>query len=175
MADPSGGAVRIRRATPADVPLVRQLVRELWGSETIVSGGIEYNAAALPALLALMGDDVAGLATLSYADGGCEVVTLNALRRGQGVGGALLATAADTAASVGCQRLWLITTNDNIDAIRFYQRRGMRLVGVHVGAVDTARLAKPTIPTVGHYGIPIHDELEFEIQLAPASSDPQSA
>jgi hypothetical protein len=60
----------------------------------------------------------------------------------------------------------LITTNDNIDAIRFYQRRGMRLVAVHRDAVDDARRAKPSIPMIGEYGIPIHDELEFELQLS---------
>jgi hypothetical protein len=59
----------------------------------------------------------------------------------------------------------VITTNDNLDAIRFYQRRGMRLVAVHRGAVDEARRIKPSIPLIGEHGIPIHDELEFEIAL----------
>jgi hypothetical protein len=75
----------------------------------------------------------------------------------------------DTAAAVewartrGCRRLWLITTNDNLDAIRFYQRRGWRLAAVHPGGADRARELKPSIPEIGEYGIPIHDELEFEL------------
>jgi hypothetical protein len=59
----------------------------------------------------------------------------------------------------------LITTNDNLEALRFYQRRGMRLVAVHRGAVDAAREMKPSISEVGEYGIPLHDELERS--LAP--------
>jgi hypothetical protein len=61
--------------------------------------------------------------------------------------------------------VWLVTSNDNLDAIRFYQRRGLRLVAVHPGAIDQAREIKPAIPLVGHYGIPIRDELEFELSL----------
>ena len=65
----------------------------------------------------------------------------------------------------GCTRLWVITTNDNVDALRFYQRRGFRLVRVHRGAVDRSRARlKPEIPSVGAYGIPLRDEIELEKQ-----------
>jgi hypothetical protein len=59
--------------------------------------------------------------------------------------------------------VWLVTTNDNLDALRFYQRRGLRLVAVHAGAVDEARRLKPEIARVGEYGIPIRDEIELEL------------
>jgi hypothetical protein len=65
----------------------------------------------------------------------------------------------------GRGRLWLITSNDNLNAIRFYQRRGMRLTAVHRGAIDEARQIKPSIPLIGEHGIPIHDELELELRL----------
>jgi hypothetical protein len=64
-----------------------------------------------------------------------------------------------------CRRVWLITTNDNLNALRFYQRRGMRPVAVHRGAVDEARRIKPTVSLTGDHGIPIRDELEFELVL----------
>jgi hypothetical protein len=41
----------------------------------------------------------------------------------------------------------------------------MRLVALHPGAVDEARLLKPQIPAIGNYGIEIRDELEFELAL----------
>ncbi|MGD8245715.1 MAG: hypothetical protein PVG25_02965 [Anaerolineae bacterium] len=63
------------------------------------------------------------------------------------------------------QRIWLITTNDNLAALRFYQRRGFSLVAVHPGAVDQARTLKPEIPAIGHSGIPIRDEIELELPL----------
>ena len=95
-----------------------------------------------------------------------EVLTLDAVERWQGVGTALLTAAIETARSRGCRRLWLITTNDNVDALRFYQRRGLRLARIDTGAVDWSRLTlKPGIPEVGLHGIPIRDELELELIL----------
>ena len=92
------------------------------------------------------------------------------MRPGRGIGSTLLEGVANEARRRGCRRLWLITTNDNLNAIRFYQRRGLRLVAVHAGAVDDARRLKPSIPLVGEDGIPIRDELEFELELRWASS-----
>ena len=69
----------------------------------------------------------------------------------------------------GAHRLWLITTNDNVDALRFYQRRGYRLARVDAGAVDRSRAAlKPAIPEIGAHGIPLRDELELELLLGDA-------
>jgi ribosomal protein S18 acetylase RimI-like enzyme len=144
--------------------LEQQLVGS-WGSTFVVSRGRLHDASCLSALVAVQGDELVGLATFALDDAECELVTLDALRRQTGVGSALLAAVADHAAGRGCRRLWLITTNDNINAIRFYQRRGMRLVAVHSGSVDNARRIKPSIPEIGEHGIAIHDELEFELRL----------
>ena len=59
----------------------------------------------------------------------------------------------------------LITTNDNVDALRFYQRRGFVLTELRPGAVDESRRMKPQIPLVGAYGIPIRDELVLVREL----------
>jgi GNAT superfamily N-acetyltransferase len=142
----------------------RQLL-ESWGSTTVVSRGRVHDALGLSALVAVQGDELVGLATFALGDAECELVTLNALRQQRGVGSVLLARVAEQAAARGCRRVWLITTNDNVNAIRFYQRRGMRLIAVHRGAVDEARRIKPAIPVIGEHGIPIHDELEFELRL----------
>lgn len=158
--------IAIREPHRGERAWVERRLAESWGSTTIVSRGREHDASELPALLAVIGDEKVGLATYRLADGECELVTLDALRPGQGVGSALLARAAEEAGRRGCRRLWLITTNDNVDALRFYQRRGMRLAAVHRGAVDAARRIKPSIPLIGDHGIPIHDELELELLLA---------
>jgi ribosomal protein S18 acetylase RimI-like enzyme len=82
------------------------------------------------------------------------------------VGSGLLRLAEQVASERGCRRLWLITTNDNVDALRFYQRRGFRLAALHRGAVDDSRARlKPEIPTVGDHGIPLRDELELDKDL----------
>lgn len=136
-----------------------------WGSPTIVSRGREHDPARLLALVAEAGDELVGLATFEIDGNACELVTLEAFRRREGIGSALLAGVAAEAARRGATRLWLVTTNDNLRALRFYQRRGMRLVAVHRGAIDAARAIKPQVPLVGEDGIEIHDELELELQL----------
>jgi len=90
------------------------------------------------------------------------------LQRGarSGIGAALLARATQVARDAGATRVWLITTNDNLRAIRFYERRGFRIIAVHRGAVDRARMLKPSIPLVAENGLELHDELERELILA---------
>ena len=93
----------------------------------------------------------------------CEILTLHAGEQWRGAGTALIEAAGQLARRQGCTRLWVITTNDNVDALRFYQRRGFCLVRVHRGAVDRSRASlKPEIPPVGAYGIPLRDEIELE-------------
>jgi GNAT superfamily N-acetyltransferase len=158
--------VGIRPAGAGDRPWIEQHLARSWGSATVVSRGVAHDAARLPTLVAVRGGEIVGLATYRLADDECELVSLDALRRREGIGTALLAGVAEAARRGGCRRLWLITTNDNLDALRFYQRRGMRLVAVHPGAVDVARRINPSIPLIGEHGIPIRDELEFEVWLA---------
>ena len=107
------------------------------------------------------------LGMLTYVPGQhwqqCEILTLHAGEQWHGAGTALIEAAGQLARRQGCTRLWLITTNDNVDALRFYQRRGFCLVRVHRGAVDRSRASlKPEIPPAGAYGIPLRDEIELE-------------
>jgi hypothetical protein len=97
---------------------------------------------------------------------GCEVITLSSCLESRGVGAALLGAFVERARDAGCERAFLTTTNDNLRAIGFYQKRGWRLVAVHRGAMDRARLEQPSIPEVGLNGIPLRDELELEHPLS---------
>jgi len=106
-----------------------------------------------------------GLATYYFENALCELVTLNAFVQGIGVGGALLFAVRDAAKKASCTKLWLTTSNDNLPALQFYQKRGMALVAVHRFAVDEARRQNPAIPLLGHHGIPCRDELELEMLL----------
>jgi ribosomal protein S18 acetylase RimI-like enzyme len=106
-----------------------------------------------------------GLATYRVEGDEAELVTLDSEPSGRGTGSALLTALLDKLRAKKCRRLWLITTNDNLYAIGFYQRRGLRFVGLHPGAVDEARLLKPSIPLIGDRGIPIHDEIELAVDL----------
>ncbi|SNY52505.1 GNAT family N-acetyltransferase [Paractinoplanes atraurantiacus] len=158
--------VTVRAATPADRDLVATLLTRSWGSPIVVAHGVRYDASALPALIAWNDDTPAGLLTYRVDGDGLEIVTFDALTRHQGAGTALLTAAVARAREHRATRVWLITTNDNLDALRFYQRRGLRIVAVSPGAVDESRRLKPSIPLVGDYGIEIHDELTLALTLS---------
>jgi GNAT superfamily N-acetyltransferase len=124
-----------------------------------------------PAYLAEEGDQLLGVATYVVGGGEWELLTLHADRRYAGVGSALVTAVREAAVRAGCRTLWVVTTNDNVDALRFYQRRGFRLARVHPGAVDESRRTlKPEIPTTGDHDIPLRDELELEMPLTGATS-----
>jgi ribosomal protein S18 acetylase RimI-like enzyme len=121
-----------------------------------------------PAVLAERDANIVGVLTLRFDDAESEVLTLHVDGRQCGIGTALLEEAARLARDRGSRRLFLVTTNDNVDALRFYQRRGFRLCALHVGAVDESReTLKPEIPAIGEYGIPLRDELVLELALTP--------
>ena len=157
--------MKIRPLFPADRDWVARHVAEHWGAEIVVAHGTLYHPAALPGFVAEVDGKVAGLVTFHIAGDACEIVTLDSLATGRGIGTALIEAVKAAAGAAGCRRLWLITTNDNLHALGFYQKRGFRLVAVHPGAVDAARMLKPEIPLIGNDGIPIRDEIELEIVL----------
>jgi len=106
-----------------------------------------------------------GLATYNFEGKDCELVTIQSVRDSEGIGSALLSAVRGAAELAGCRRIWLITTNDNLRALGFYQKRGMSLVAVYRNAMEAARRLKPQIPQIGQNGIPIRDEIELEITL----------
>jgi GNAT superfamily N-acetyltransferase len=156
------GDVSIRAATPEDHGWIRTLLFERWGSEAVVAHETLFRPLELPGLVAMEGGEPIGLVTYHVNGDACEIVTIDSLDGGRGVGTALVDSTEEVARKAGCRRLWLITTNDNRTAIRFYERRGFRLAAVREGAIDRARKLKPEIPLLGQDGIPIRDELEYE-------------
>ena len=156
--------MRVRPLGEADRNWATGKLRELWG-EGVVSRGRLLDATVLPGFVAEGDGEPAGLLTYRIDGGDCEVVTINAFLRGAGAGTALMEAVAAAARDAGCRRVWLITTNDNLRALRFYQRRGFRLAALHRDALDRSRDLKPSIPEVGLDGIPLRDELELELTL----------
>ncbi len=148
--------IEIVRLTPVDRAWMVANAAELWNGEFVISRGVAHRVSELPGFVARSGDERVGVATYRFGDDDCELVTIDALRPHVGVGTALLSAVIEAA---GDRRLWLITTNDNLDAVRFYQRRGFVLEAVCAGTIEHSRRLKPQIPHVGDYGIPIRDEL----------------
>lgn len=136
------------------------------GSLRVARRGELVDSLDHPALLAWVGDVLGGVATYVVDAEACELLTLHAEHQFAGVGTALVEAVVRAAREAGCRRLWVVTTNDNVDALRFYQRRGFRLTQLRPGAVDVSReTLKSEIPPVGAHEIPLRDELELELTL----------
>ncbi len=154
--------MRVRAREERDLKEVERFLAERGSCQVARLGRME-DALSHPALVAERDGELAGVLTYVVDGEGCEVLTLHADERQTGVGTALLRAVEEVARSGGCTRLWLVTTNDNLDALRFYQRRGFRLAALHRGAVNDSRARlKPEIPSVGDHGIDLRDELVLD-------------
>ena len=149
---------------------VSQFMLEHWGSNKVVSRGVVYYPQELPGFVALYESEKVGLVTYNITGVSCEIVIINSIRPFSGVGKALIEAVKNIALQSGCKRIWLITTNDNMNALRFYQKRGFALVTIHRNALDLSRKLKPEIPLTGNEGIPLRDEIELEMKLDDIAS-----
>lgn len=141
------------------------IIEEQWGSIKIVTRGRIHYANELAGYIVEQGGKKAGLITYKIYGRECEIITMNALEKGIGVGTKLLEAVRNKAVESHCRGIWLITTNDNTDAMRFYQKKGLFLVAVHRDSIKQARKLKPDIPLIGNDGIPVRDEIEMVMPL----------
>lgn len=159
---------RIRPKTSADGAMLALQWTERYGAPNIVSRGREHHPLSLEGFVAEEDGQVVGALTFARRGDEMEIVTLDSFIENRGIGTALLAAAA-LAGVEHMRRLCLVTTNDNIHALRFYQRRGWSIVGLHLDAVDAARKIKPQIPATGDHGIAIRHEIEFALNTSAAA------
>ena len=155
----------LRRLTQNDLPRLRQFWIEHWGGEEMITRGNIYRPEQLEGFVVESDNEWIGLVTFFFKDNECEITSLDSLREGQGIGTMLIDRAIEEAHTRDCKRLFLITTNDNLHALGFYQKRGFEIVTVYRGAVNESRKMKPSIPLVGMNGIPLRDEIELEMIL----------
>lgn len=158
----------VRPVDANDREWIARLITERWGAEFIVAHHQVYHCGNLPGFVAVRGQERAGLLTYKIVGDECEVVSLDSLEPCGGIGTGLMDAVRAAALKSKCKRLWLVTTNDNMNALRFYQKRGFTLVKVNRNAIESARKLKP-VPLVGADGIPLQDEIELEMMLDGAS------
>jgi ribosomal protein S18 acetylase RimI-like enzyme len=155
--------VDVRPLREADRERARAWLREHWDEAMAANGELFYPAEHE----GFIAGDWDGLITYRIAHGRCEVTLLESLREGEGIGSALLAATVAVARDHGCTDLWLITTNDNLHALAWYECKGFTIATVRKGAVDRSReTIKPSIPTHNpDNGLPISDEIELSLAL----------
>ena len=156
-----------RRLSKSDLPHLRRFWTEHWGSEEMITRGRVHRPEQLEGFVVEDESRMAwvGLLTFIIEQDGSEITSLDSLREAQGIGSSLLNLVIDEARRRGCQRLFLITTNDNLDALGFYQKRGFELAAIYRSAVNESRRIKPSIPLIGDNNIPLRDEIELEMNL----------
>jgi ribosomal protein S18 acetylase RimI-like enzyme len=153
--------VAIRELASTDEATTERLVDAELGGRVQARLGEVHDVLALPGYCASLGDRIVGVATYVLDQGRAELaaIAVSSDQRFLGIGSALIETVASTVVAQGGRELWLVTTNDNVDALRLYQRRGFHISRFHSRAIDRARELTPTIPVLGRYGIPMRDEL----------------
>lgn len=153
--------VDISKKTDADCLEIKERSVEFFGADFVVSNGVCHKPAELPGFVARQNKELVGLATFNISGEVCELVTIDAFLQWQGIGKKLITQVEMEARLSGCKKIWLITTNDNIEAMQFYQRCGYDMTKINHNAIENSRKLKPSIPLVGYFGIPIKHEIEF--------------
>ena len=144
---------------------IDEFILRQWFSMQMVVRGESIDLSTAAGYYAVKGDEIAGLITYRVLDDEMEILSLDSLRENKGIGTALLNKAVFKAVEIGCARITLITTNDNLSALRFYQKRGFDMVRLYRNALEQSRKVKPEIPLMGENGIPLKHEIELEMNL----------
>jgi len=153
---------------------VLALLTERWYATDMILRGERYDLSVADGIVGTEDGAIGGLLTYRIDGETCEILSLDSLAEGRGVGTELIRRAMLLARECGCARLIAVTTNDNIEAMRFYQRRGFDMVLLSRNALDVSRVLKPEIPLVGMHGIPLRHEITFSLDLfaAPPEESP---
>ena len=154
--------IKIRSLEVNDKEWLKRLIISEWASIKVVTRGKVHFVDKLPGYVAIQDNEKRGLITFRISKDECEIITFNSLTENIGIGTALLGELEKFTTLKGCKRLWVITTNDNIDALRFYQRKGFKIKAIYVDVIKKSRKLKPEIPLRGIYDIEIRDEIELE-------------
>lgn len=149
-------------------PLVISTLQHRWGHSHFISRGRTYTLPDLEGFVAADGDNIVGLVVFKHTEAqqSLEIISIDSFQEGVGIGSMLLNAALQIARQRDCRNVCLVTTNDNLPAIRFYKNRDFSLKKVHYYAVSEARKSLPEIPLVGYQDIPILHEMEFEYSIS---------
>lgn len=158
-------AFKIQPASSYDNKWLEELMNKNWGGLPLVIRGEKYYLSNLEGIIAENEKEIIGFLFYEVRGKDCEIIVFEVFDKFKGTGTSLLDNLKDIAKGHHCSRIYLMTTNDNLDALRFYQKRGFHICGVHIDSVKISRKIKPTIGMVGDYDIPVRDEIDLELIL----------
>lgn len=144
---------------------VNKIVKEEWAGPIVITKGISHDTSNYNGFVSIENDELLGYILYDIREDKCEIIVLQSLLENHGIGTELINTVINVAKENNCKCVWLITTNDNMHAIRYYQKFGFELNSVYINALDISRKMKPSIPLIGNDEIPLKHEFEFTITL----------
>lgn len=150
------------KITDINRKLIHAFIKERWYTTVMIIRGKEIDMTKTEGFCCREKEAIIGLVTYIVYDDILEITSLDSLQENQGIGTRLIELAMQEAEERGCQKVVVITTNDNMNAIRFYQKRGFDMVHLFHNALDISRKLKPEIPLIGEDSIPLRHEIEFE-------------
>ena len=154
-----------KRISTSDRTLVDEFIRQQWYTTTMIIRGKEIDMTQTEGFYVKEQEDIIGLITYFVSDDVLEVISLNSLRENQGIGTKLVDAVIREAKNRKLKKILVVTTNDNINAIKFYQKRGFDMACLYHNALDISRKIKPEIPLIGDHSIPLRHEIEFELLI----------
>ena len=153
----------IRSATDQDTQWLEEKMEKDWGGLPLVIRGKKYYPHKLNGLIAEDNHNLAGFLYYEFQENDCEIIVFEIYDKFKGIGTQMLEKLKEVAKDNHCNRIYLQTSNDNLDALRFYQRRGFHICAIHINSVEVSRKIKPTIGMIGEYNIPLRDEIDLEL------------
>lgn len=144
---------------------ITQFIKKHWFTSQMILRGEIIDMTKVEGIIALEENEIIALLSYRILGDSLEILSLDSLLENRGIGTELINTVIQIAKSENCKRIILITTNDNINAMRFYQKRGFDMIRIYRNALDVSRKLKPEIPLFGENGIPLKHEIEFELLL----------
>lgn len=155
----------IKELTSQDYAFIKNHIDTNYGGEPLVIRTKKYYSKSLPGFVAVYDEKIVGFLLYEIINTNCEIIVFEVFEKFQGTGTQILDKLKSMARSKGCNRLFLMTTNDNLDALRFYQRRGFHISAIHIDSIKESRKIKPSIGFTGDHEIPLRDEIDLEMGL----------
>ncbi len=158
-------SIQIRPKTDADMQWAEDFLKKQSNGAPLLAFTSQMSIASLPAWIAEVDGDPVGLLLYHYENDICQIVSLHVSRKRMGIGESLLTNLESEAKAKHCKKMTCTIANDNLNALRFLQKRGFQLAELRVGAIDIRRQQNPTLQLIGEHGIPLRDELILEKHL----------
>lgn len=157
--------MELQRVSDQNRERINAFIQKQWFTTEMILRGQAVDMTQAEGFFAEEKGEITGLITYEVSDQILEILSLNSLRPDRGLGTALIERVVQTAREMGCRKIVVITTNDNLHALGFYQRRGFDMARLFRGALEVSRRLKPEIPLIGENNIPLRHEIELELVL----------